>query len=94
MRNMLKDHQDLKVRKPKYLSQIQDDRSPARPNTPWIEFLVERSNSDDFRGIELTDRVKLMSSEWKAFTEEEKKVRPCLPLSPLTRVIIPIQISC
>ena len=54
-----------------------------RPNTPWICFVVERSQSTDFKGIAPTDKIKLIADEWKALSADEKQVPP--PPPPLLR---------
>ena len=58
---------------------IKDERHVKRPNTPWICFVVERSQSTDFKGIAPTDKIKLIADEWKALSADEKQVSPPPP---------------
>ena len=65
---------DLKKGSRKYLP-IKDERAVKRPASSFIQFGVSRHASGDFKNIALGDRSKLISQEWKALDESEKKVR-------------------
>jgi len=54
-------------------SAIHDERAVKRPINAFTYFSVNRHSSGDFRNISLVDRSKLISQEWKALSEEEKK---------------------
>jgi hypothetical protein len=74
--NRLKAKPDNHVRIPSVLcTPLQDDRLPKRPLPPYTFFFRERITSGDFKNIPITQSAKLVSAEWKALTESEKKVR-------------------
>ncbi|MCJ1364063.1 hypothetical protein MMC16_003172 [Acarospora aff. strigata] len=52
---------------------IHDGRLVKRPRTAWILFYSDRVGSADFKHIKVTDRVRLISQEWKDLPASEKK---------------------
>ena len=50
-----------------------DERTPAK-SSAYILFVTDRLTSGEFSGITQTERVKLVSNEWKALNPAEKKV--------------------
>lgn len=53
---------------------IKDERLVKRPATQFIQFSVNRQASGDFKNIPISERMKLISQEWKALNAGEKKV--------------------
>ena len=53
---------------------INDERAAKRPVTAWVQFVITRNASGDFKHISIAERSKLLSQEWKALSEDEKKV--------------------
>jgi hypothetical protein len=53
---------------------IKDERLVKRPVTSYLQFSINRQASGDFRNIPVSERSKLISKEWKALSEGEKKV--------------------
>lgn len=56
---------------------IEDGRQVKRPTSAWGFFFAERQASSDFGGITVTERSRLISSEWKELSASEKQV--CIP---------------
>ena len=56
-------------------SSIKDERAVKRPATSYIQFMVNRQASGDFKNIAIPERARLIAKEWKALSESEKKVR-------------------
>lgn len=54
---------------------IQDERLVKKAVSPWVQFMVTRLSSPDFKHIVVNERMKLISQEWKALDESEKQVR-------------------
>jgi hypothetical protein len=82
MRKMMQDSSS-KLVKYSNLREIPDERKVFRPRTAFSQFVKDRITDADFNGIALGERAKLMAAEWRALSEDEKKV--CLPRpSPLT----------
>jgi hypothetical protein len=61
---------------------IKDERAVTRPATPFILFAVNRHASGDFKHIAVTERLRLISREWKELSESEKEVCLCIEASP------------
>lgn len=55
--------------------ELQDERRPKRPSTPYLVFSINRQASGDFANIKIGERAKLIAQEWKALSESEKSVR-------------------
>jgi hypothetical protein len=53
---------------------IDDPRIPKRPLSPYIIFVKERYASGDFKGIVAPEAVKILSQEYNALSQTEKKV--------------------
>jgi hypothetical protein len=82
MRKMMQDP-SFKLVKYGNLREIPDERKVFRPRTAFSQFVKDRIADADFNGIALGQRAKLLAAEWRALSEDEKKV--CLPCpSPLT----------
>lgn len=58
---------------------IIDDRHVPRPATAFARFFGERKSSGDMKGISTRESGKLISEEWKAMSESEKKVLSPFP---------------
>lgn len=56
------------------LRKIPDDRQLGRPTPAYVRFHMERYASGDFKNISIGEGAKLVSSEWKALSANEKKV--------------------
>lgn len=54
---------------------IHDERAVKRGISAYIQFNLNRQASGDFKHIPMTERAKLIGQEWKALSEEEKRVR-------------------
>lgn len=53
---------------------IEDTRQVKRARQAWTFFVLERAPSSDFKGIANTERLKLISEEFKALNASEKQV--------------------
>lgn len=53
---------------------IHDERAVKRGISAYLQFNVNRNASGDFKHIPMVERSKLISQEWKALSEDEKKV--------------------
>ncbi|KAI5370241.1 Putative High mobility group box domain-containing protein [Septoria linicola] len=53
--------------------ELQDERRPKRPQSPYLSFSLNRQSSGDFTNIKITERSKLISQEWKALSTSEKE---------------------
>lgn len=63
--------------------ELQDERRPKRPQSPYLSFSVNRQASGDFANIQLPQRAKLIAQEWKALSEGEKSVCDRRTLKPV-----------
>jgi hypothetical protein len=64
----------LTVKATTYTQKIHDDRDKRGP-TGYMKFVSERWASGDMKGLTPPESSKLISREWKALNESEKKVR-------------------
>ena len=55
---------------------MQDDRQVKGQISAYILFCKERYASGDFKGLKVTEGARLAGREWKALSNEEKKVSP------------------
>lgn len=55
---------------------INDERAVKRPVNPFAQFIANRFASGDFKHMVASQATKLIAQEWKALSEEEKKVSP------------------
>jgi len=53
---------------------IQDERAAKAPLSSYVQFMINRTASGDFKNIRPTERVKLIGQEWHALSETEKNV--------------------
>ncbi|ELR02908.1 hypothetical protein VC83_02664 [Pseudogymnoascus destructans] len=53
---------------------IDDPRIPKRPLPAYIHFVKERYASGDFKGISPVEAAKVLTQEYKALSESEKKL--------------------
>jgi hypothetical protein len=60
-----------KVKNGKKVKLIKDPRTPKKPRTSYINFVVEHMGPEDGRGPE---RIKELASEWKTLSAKEKEV--------------------
>ena len=56
-------------------SPLKDDRQVPGHRSAYIYFFTSRSESGDFRGMAAPVAAGLAGREWKALTDEQKKVR-------------------
>jgi hypothetical protein len=63
-----------KLSRCRHLTHIYDERHVLRPRLAWCQFLQDRITHSDFDGIALGQRTKLISAEYNALSEDEKKV--------------------
>ena len=54
---------------------LKDDRQVTGSRSAYIYFFLSRSKSGDFRGMTRPVAASLIGREWKALTDEQKKVR-------------------
>jgi hypothetical protein len=73
MRKMMQDSSS-KLVKYSNLREIPDERKVFRPRTAFSQFVKDRITDADFNGIALGQRAKLLAAEWRALSEDEKKV--------------------
>lgn len=54
-----------------------DERHQTDPRkiNAYIRFSTERMSTGDFKGILMKDAAKLVTSEWKALSADERQVR-------------------
>lgn len=64
-------------------AKIADPREVKRPSSAYLIFSTARNVSGDMHKIAFGDRAKLIASEWKALTAEEKMV--CLRIASLNK---------
>ena len=53
---------------------LKDERLVKAPGSPYIFFSSERTNTNDYKGMNPKTRVNLIAKEWKALSTAEKKV--------------------
>jgi hypothetical protein len=53
---------------------IEDDRQAKSPKNGILFFMMERRGSGDFKDIPLIEATKLMASEYRTLSADEKKV--------------------
>ncbi|KAL1604566.1 hypothetical protein SLS59_003761 [Nothophoma quercina] len=58
---------------PKHTAIIVDDRQVLGRKSAWTFFFSERQQSSDMKGISVPEKAKLISSEWKELSADEKK---------------------
>jgi hypothetical protein len=59
---------------PAHTARLVDERVPKRPASGFSQFVKDRHATGDFKGIKVTDSLKMISEEWKALSASEKKV--------------------
>ncbi|KAL8914661.1 MAG: hypothetical protein Q9172_007045 [Xanthocarpia lactea] len=52
---------------------LHDERLVTGRRTPYINFMVQRHRSGDFAGVSIPEAAKLISAEWRALSESDKK---------------------
>ncbi|KAL9594666.1 MAG: hypothetical protein Q9219_006904 [cf. Caloplaca sp. 3 TL-2023] len=52
---------------------LHDERLVKRPASPYTCFVTGRFRSGDFAGLAVTEAAKLMATEWRALSVDEKK---------------------
>lgn len=60
---------------------IKDERQVKQAGNAYVQFVVSRNASGDFKNISLVERSKLVAQEWKALDDEEKQVRDSMQRS-------------
>ena len=53
---------------------LHDERLVTGPRTAYVNFSAQRHRSGDFAGMSITEASKLISAEWRALSESDKKV--------------------
>ncbi|KFY13404.1 hypothetical protein V491_06410 [Pseudogymnoascus sp. VKM F-3775] len=74
------------IRPGKHLK-IDDPRIPKRPSSAYILFVKERYTSGDFKGISSVEAAKILTQEYKALSESEKKLYDDLAIAERERYI-------